>query len=604
MDVAYVFRLMTAYALLTAYLVVLYAIVWMGLRLAFGLAHMEVDTFAHLAAALVVAFALAPAHGRMQRFSNQMFVHVAPLDVGTVAKHASQLLQSISTVDNLLRDFAAIVTRTVDTDRIHIFLAAHDGFEQRYPEHDGQIPARIGPNEALPRVLARSPATVVPDVVRRLNPDAETLQACVYLDTMGASAAVGLRSKEGLEGFLLLGPRLSGRIYGTPEQQILQLLSDQLAVALNNASLYTQVQDAKIYNDMLVENLASGVIAADRTGLVTVFNREAQRITRQAPSQVLRHPINTLPETLAALLRKTLDQGYGLRDQELTLQGPGNDDTPIRVSSSVFHGHTGKILGAFLVVNDLTTVKQLEHQVRRTDRLASLGTLAAGMAHEIKNPLVSLKTFTQLLPERYEDADFRETFFSLVGSEIKRIDGIVNQLLRFSRPAKPNLQPTSLHAMLENTLRLMAQQMRQKNIRLVQQFDAHDDTAHADSDQLSQAFVNLFLNAIEAMQGGGTLTVKTANRSSKGFPAGLWEDRQGASIVVIVHDTGEGIPPETVPHIFDPFFTTKSQGTGLGLSVAHGIVQEHRGLIDVRSERGTGTTFTVVLPLVTEGSPA
>jgi signal transduction histidine kinase len=600
MDVAYVFRLMTAYALLTAYLVILYLAVWQGLRLAFLLAHTEVDALAHLAAAIAVAFALAPAHGRMQRFANKMFVRVAPLDVGAVAKHTSQLLQSISTVGNLLKDFAAIVARTVDTDRILIFLAANDGFERRYPDHDEQPGARVGADEALPRVLARSDVAVVPDVVRRLNPDAETLDACRRLDAMGVSAAVGLHAKAGLEGFLLLGPRLSGRIYGTPEQQMLQLLSDQLSVALNNASLYTQAQDAKIYNDMLVDNLASGVIAADKTGLVTVFNREAQRITRQDPAHVLRHPADTLPQTLADLLRKTLDQGYGLRDQELALQWPSGDDTPIRVSSSVFYGHTGGILGAFLVVNDLTMVKQLEHQVRRTDRLASLGTLAAGMAHEIKNPLVSLKTFTQLLPERYEDADFRDTFFSLVGGEIKRIDGIVNQLLRFSRPAKPNLQSTALHAILENALKLMSQQMRQKNIRLVRQFDAPNDTTCADADQINQAFVNLFLNAIEAMKAGGTLTVQTTNNGGPGFPTGIWDNRQVPLITVTVRDTGEGIPAEAIPHIFDPFFTTKSHGTGLGLSVAHGIVQEHHGLIDVRSEPGAGTTFAITLPLVTE----
>ena len=604
MEVAYVFRLVTAYLLLTVYLCVLYVLVLYSGRWALRLANIESSPLPQLAAALILAFALAPVNGKMQRFANKLFVRVAPLDVGTVATHASHLLQSISTVGNLLKDFADIVTQTVDTDRVLILLASNGKFEQRYPELDSSSRLSMAAADALPQLLKSARGTFVPDVVRRLQPNLHTAEACRQLDAIGISAAVGLRSKEGLDGLLLLGPRLSGRIYGTPEQQMLQLLADQLAVALNNAWLYTQVQDAKIYSDILVDNLASGVIAADNSGVVTVFNREAQRITRQDPSAVLKSPASILPAALATMCGTTLGQGYGLRNHEVVLRWPAGDETPIRVSSSVFYGHSGKILGAFLVLSDLTAVQQLELQVRRTDRLASLGTLAAGMAHEIKNPLVSIKTFTQLLPERYEDADFRDTFFSLVGGEVKRIDGIVNQLLRFSRPAKPNLVSTSLHDILENSLKLMSQQLRQKNIRLVPSFEAADDSIRADGDQLSQALINFLLNAIEAMPAGGTLTVCTTGPGPGGFSTAFGEEENTNYVTVSIHDTGEGIPTESIPRIFDPFFTTKSQGTGLGLSVAHGIIQEHHGFIDVKSEPGRGTTFLVALPLVQEAQPA
>jgi signal transduction histidine kinase len=420
------------------------------------------------------------------------------------------------------------------------------------------------------------------------------------------SIAIGLRAKEGLEGILLLGPKLSGRIYGAPEQHALQLLCNQLAIALNNARLYTQVQDAKIYNDMLVDNLASGVIAADSAGMVTVFNREAQRITQRDTASILGQPSTVLPDMLAALLSSTLTQAQGQRDQDMVLARPSNGEgTPIRVSSSVFFSHTGEILGAFLVINDLTTIKQLELQVRRTDRLASLGTLAAGMAHEIKNPLVSIKTFTQLLPERYEDDDFRQTFFSLVGGEVKRIDRIVNQLLRFSRPAKPNLTATRLHEVIDSALKLMTQQLRQKNISLTLSLDASSDSIRADGDQLSQALINLFLNAIEAMTDGGRLTVRTKGVNPNGFSNAFTSERLvPPQIEVTIQDTGEGIPAEAITHIFDPFFTTKDQGTGLGLSVAHGIVHEHNGIIDAKSEPGQGTTFTILLPLLQEDKPS
>jgi signal transduction histidine kinase len=598
MDMAYLFRLLTSYGLLTAYLGILYAGVFYSTDLLVRHFNLSPDPLPHFLGALALAFSLAPANGMMQRFANRLFVHRAPLSMESVLQLANRLLRSISTVDQLLADFTDTIVKAVGTDHVVVLLAKNNQYVQQYQSRETPSPLVFAHEHVIPKALLETGEAIVPEVLRRLRPSARLAEACSVLEQQKASIAIGLRAKEGLEGILLLGPKLSGRIYGAPEQHALQLLCNQFAIALNNARLYTQVQDAKIYNDMLVDNLASGVIAADTGNLVTVFNREAHRITRRDTSKVLGQPSSALPETLASLLTTTLAEGHGQRDQDLSLLWPNGEETPIRVSSSVFYSHTGEILGAFLVINDLTTIKQLELQVRRTDRLASLGTLAAGMAHEIKNPLVSIKTFTQLLPERYDDADFRDTFSSLVGGEVKRIDRIVNQLLRFSRPAKPNLTPTRLHEIIENALNLMGQQLRQKSIRLNRSFDAPADSIRADGDQLSQAFINFFLNAIEAMEDGGTLTVRTTSAGTAGFPAPLPAEPALHRVLVTIHDTGEGIPVESLPHIFDPFFTTKSQGTGLGLSVAHGIIQEHSGVIDVRSDPTQGTTFAIVFPLI------
>lgn len=602
MEMAYLFRLLTAYSLLTVYLGVLYVAIWAPVLLVLHQFGLPTSLVPNLVASIGVAFSLAPAHGFMQRFANRLFAHTAPLNIESVVQLTNRLLYSISTVEKLLADFTDTIARTLGTDKACVLLAESGAYVQKYPPAAPATTLSLRPDTVLPQILARSGEVIVPAVLRRLNPDPRLAAACKTIEDTGFSLAVGLRSKEGLEGILLLGPKLTGHIYGSPEQHALQLLCNHLAVALNNARLYTQLQDSKIYNDVLVDNLASGVIAADIDGVVTVFNREAQRITRQDPVDVLRHHATCLPPRLASMLKRTLDQGHGLRDQDLTLQWSADDETPIRASSSVFYGHTGKILGAFLVVNDLTAVKQLELQVRRTDRLASLGTLAAGMAHEIKNPLVSIKTFTQLLPERYEDPDFRETFFSLVGSEVKRIDRIVNQLLRFSRPAKPNLVPTRLHEVIDSALNLMGQQLRKNNIRLNRSFNAPDDSIRADGDQLSQALINFFLNAIEAMGEGGTLTVGTSSAHNGSFAATLRDDHSAPHVIVTIHDTGGGIPADSLPHIFDPFFTTKSQGTGLGLSVAHGIIHEHGGMIDVKSDPVQGTTFAIVFPLIQKES--
>jgi two-component system nitrogen regulation sensor histidine kinase GlnL len=600
MDVAYIMRRLTAYALLIVYLVALYAGVWALLNRLLEAMWVPFTALAYFIASLAVAISLAPANGLMQRLASRLFIHLAPLDMNHLAHSANILLRSINRIDTLLAEFSTLLMSTVGTDRICILINVSGNHEQWFPVPERPPGLSFPADSALPAVLFQAEGPLVPELLYRVKPEAHIKKACRLLEEKGFAAAVGLRSQEGLEGLVLLGPRLSGTIYGTPEQQAVQLLCNHLAVALNNARLYTQLQDGKIYNDILVDSLVSGIIAANQDGIITVFNREAQRITQLPSDKTVNHSLFILPHSLQTLLTDTISHSEGLRDQEISISLPRGDSIPIRVSSSVFYGHSGKMLGALLVMTDLTTVRQLELQVRRTDRLASLGTLAAGMAHEIKNPLVSIKTFTQLLPERYDDADFRDTFSSLVGGEVKRIDSIVNQLLRFSRPSKPILAPSSLHEILGNSLKLIQQQLHSKNIQLVSSFTLDSDRINADGDQLGQAFINFLLNAIESMPNGGTLTVTTLlpprNENTGNHPA--------PTIRVSIQDTGSGITSENLSHVFDPFFTTKSQGTGLGLSVAHGIIQEHSGSIDIQSQVGQGTTFILTFPVIEEAKPS
>lgn len=601
MDMAYLFRVLTAYSLLAAYLALLYFAIWWPVHTVLRFWNYSGAFFPSLIASIAVAFSLAPANGLMQRFANRLFARTAPLNMDSVVQLTSRLLYSISTIEALLAEFSNTIGQILGTDKVCVLLAGNGGFTQKHPSPGGSPPLWLDKTSALPQVLEKRGEVIVPAVLHRLNPGPSLTEACKTIEDLQFAAAIGLHSKEGLEGIFLLGQKLTGRIYGAPEQNALQLLCNHLAVALNNAKLYTQLQDGKIYNDILVDNLVNGVIAANRDGHITVFNREAQRLTRLPLETTLNHPITALPPAIAELLNRTLTRGQGFRDQELSLPITGGDPIPIRVSSSVFYGYSGTMLGAFLVINDLTTIRQLELQVRRTDRLASIGTLAAGMAHEIKNPLVSIKTFTQLLPERYEDTDFRDTFTSLVGGEVKRIDSIVNQLLRFSRPAKPVLAPTALHDILKNALKLIQQQLKTKNIHLTTSFDASSDRINADGDQLSQALINFFLNAIDAIGDSGTLTVSTATHRQDPAHFTPWTGHQRSDMIQVnIQDSGSGIAPDDLSHIFDPFFTTKSQGTGLGLSVAHGIIHDHGGTIDVKSELGRGTCFTLGLPLLKE----
>jgi signal transduction histidine kinase len=221
-----------------------------------------------------------------------------------------------------------------------------------------------------------------------------------------------------------------------------------------------------------------------------------------------------------------------------------------------------------------------EQNMRRLDRLASLGLLSAGMAHEIKNGLTAIQTFIELLLQKGEDKELAE----VVGRELKRIDSLVSQMLRFAAPGKNEFAPVRVHDLLDLSLRLVEHQISGKLISLKRDYKAVPGVVRGDEFQLQQAFMNLLFNAIEAMGTNGDLTVST-------------EIADGKQLKIQIRDTGAGIASENLGRLFEPFFTTKKNGTGLGLAISQRIVNEHGGNISAKSEINKGSAFTVSLPL-------
>lgn len=606
MDVGILLRRFISYALLATYLLALYTVVWWLVATALHGSVPNAQTIAHVTAAIVIAFAMAPARGISQRLAERLFIGSQSLDFRATVSKAAKALASVTTLEDLLASFANTVADAVGTERVFILLADKHGFVQRYPlvEPGARFCLELTRDQATVIELETNREPIVLDELRRARPTPQLQRVTRQLDSLEIGLAMGIFSRDQLAGVLLLGARKTGRIYGAAEQGALQVLCGQLAVAIENAELFTAVQNAKIYNETLLENLTSGVIAAGTDDRITVFNNEAGLITGLNPQELLDGSLGALPPELAEPLIATLRTGERQEDREIILH-IGRSDAIIRASTSIFHGQNHEVLGALMVLTDITALKRLEMQIRRSDRLASLGTLSAGMAHEIKNPLVSLKTFAQLLPERYQDSDFRDTFSTLIGHEIDRIDSLVNQLLRFARPAKPILKPLHAHEVLEKALTLVGHRLYQKDIKLSRHWTADADTIHGDADQLEQVFLNFFLNAMDAMKTQGELSVKTEILADEQWVNAHYTngDRNGngharEALRITIRDTGEGIRPEDIAHVFDPFFTTKDYGTGLGLSVVHGIIQEHGGQIEVESELQKGTAFHILLPLV------
>jgi PAS domain S-box-containing protein len=382
-----------------------------------------------------------------------------------------------------------------------------------------------------------------------------------------------------------------------------QLVQQRSALEDAHAELrrrFEELADLKGYTDNILASVTSGIVTIDLEGRIVTMNPAGELLTGFFAAEVSgRFCTEVFAQTskLGELLMETLSSRTPLAGFSLTLERRNGSSLPVEVATAPLKGGDGKDLGVVGVFRDLTAVRGLELQLRRSDRLAAVGTLAAGLAHEIKNPLTSILTFTRHLLRKADDEHFRQKFSDVVPRELERINGIVERLLELARPPKLNFIPVRLPGLLERIVDLYAHQLEAKQIAVVREYARDLPPIQADHEHLYQALMNLVANAIDAMATGGRLTLRAG-----------WTDREEAllpssraqfyrRIQVEIADTGAGMPASDVDKVFNPFFTTKPGGTGLGLALAHKIIEDHEGSISVSSTPGLGTTFRVFLPL-------
>ncbi len=379
--------------------------------------------------------------------------------------------------------------------------------------------------------------------------------------------------------------------------QLRQQRTDLEVAAAALHQRFEELSDLKSYTDHILRSFVNGLVTLDLDGCVVTVNLAAETLTGCAASVLTGRPatevFHHVPE-LRDLLLETLRTRVGVPQVVLMLPRDEGHSIPVEVATTPLRGAEGQALGVVAILRDLTPVRQLEEQLRRSDRLAALGTLAAGLAHEIKNPLTSIMTFSRHVARRFDDERFRQRFQSVVPRELERINAIVDGLLRLARPARLVVAPVHLPPLVEQALELYAPQIEARRIRVRREWSVSVPPVPGDAEHLYQAFLNLVANAIDAMEEeGGTLTVRLDwPQTAEGLGA-AFRDR----LVLEVMDTGSGIKPEETADVFNPFFTTKSGGTGLGLAIAHKIVEDHGGTVTFRSTPGQGTVFTVALPI-------
>jgi signal transduction histidine kinase len=349
---------------------------------------------------------------------------------------------------------------------------------------------------------------------------------------------------------------------------------------------------------VLRDCLSCAVVTLNERQTVVAFNHRAEQLTSLKADSVIGQGLDVLPLPLQQIVREGFSSGQSVSDRRIIVHNAKRGNLAVQVSAFPTRDEDGRPSGIVVVLNDISSVRKWESNMRRLDRLHSVGTLSASMAHEIRNALVPIKTFVDLLLEKNKDSDLADT----VRAEVGRISSIVGQMLKFSGPATPTFASVHVHTVLNKTLLLIQHLLDDKKITLTRSFNAAPDLVDGDANQLEQALLNLFFNALDAMDAKGKLEVVTEilppNTRIEGLPpAG---DRR--LLRILISDTGIGIPAENMERLFEPFFTTKPDGTGLGLAITHRIIQEHQGVITVTSEPNRGTAFSVILPVRDEAS--
>jgi two-component system sensor histidine kinase PilS (NtrC family) len=349
------------------------------------------------------------------------------------------------------------------------------------------------------------------------------------------------------------------------------------------------LSDLQAFKDLMFESLGSGLVGMDLERRITALNRAAEEITSYQAAEAVGRRWESVfgdgipPDEIDLAARV---EGWQVRRYEMRLRRKDGREVPLGISFWPLRSGRGELAGIIGVFQDLSSIKQMEERMRQADRLATIGRLAANIAHEIRNPLASMSGAIEVLTRELPRGGPHDRLVEIVLHESDRLNQIVKQFLEYARPAPLHPLPMNVGEVLDEVLLLLEHRALPPDLKIAREYDG-TVTARVDPQQFRQAIWNLCINALEAMPAGGELRIG----------AGIVTQGKSRKLEVWVADTGIGIDPESLPHIFEPFFSTKPAGSGFGLALVHRVIQDHGGDIEVRSEPGVGATFTLRLPL-------
>ena len=425
-------------------------------------------------------------------------------------------------------------------------------------------------------------------LISRANlPQADPAQRALMrraLDTFAAEVIVPLHARGRIIGWLFFGHRVTGQRFESHDLEGLMLLAEHVSTVLENALLNEEVTLQKTLAETLLKSMPPGIVATDEEATIRWFNPTAEQILGVQAREALNQPIEAVGGRLAAFLRETLEAKENLPARQWI-------DPNTRRSLSV---ETRRLvdqknpLGAVAVVHDLTAEDNLRQKQDLVDRAAFWTDLAASMSHEIRNPLVAIKTFAQLLPERFDDPDFRKDFNEIVVQEIDRLDKIITQINNFAHPSELVMKPVDVRDSVKKAIELARGRVTKNGMAIDTTLPNDLPRVLGDEGALTEAFAHLVANAAEATSGQSKPRITLAAKSIR-------EGDRTSGVVITVQDNGKGISPDLREKIFSPFCTTKARGMGLGLPIVKRTVFDHNGRVDIDSNPH-GTSVSVMLP--------
>ncbi len=425
----------------------------------------------------------------------------------------------------------------------------------------------------------------------------ETASAQLAIARLDLNYYIPCHAQQRTIAVLGLGKTTKGDFLSSEDMELLETLGGYLGIAIQNSQLYASLQKKaaeyerlKDFNENIVESINVGVMALDMHDRIESWNAQMEVMYALPRWQALTQPLKAIFPAEFAEEFDRIRREPGIRNlYKFRLKTPAGEVRTVNVALAPLVTRKFEVVGRLIIMDDITERVDLEAQLSQADKLSSIGLLAAGVAHEVNTPLAVISSYTQMLAKQLQ-GDFQKSgLLEKITRQTFRASEIVNNLLNFSRTSGTEIGDVDVNKVIAETLALLDHQFKVGKIAVENMPSLELSPIQGNAGRLQQVFLNLFLNAKDAMPDGGTLRVATLN---------------GTSVSVVVSDTGSGIAPEHIQRIYDPFFTTKTsprigqpRGTGLGLSVTYGIIQEHSGKIHVQSQPGAGTTFTLDFPL-------
>jgi PAS domain S-box-containing protein len=565
----------------------LLAVLWPRL-----LSHFDSAELLVVMVAMSVAGLLVPITRDIAGAVLDKYVYRARANYQRTVSQSSRILTQVLDLKTLFAFLGRTIAVATESEAVAIYLHRRDVLARAITDARHAGGKFVAPAEAPASVMAalrRRRELIVADELMRTAEGDEVRALHADLARMNWALVLPLLSEETVIGAIVLGAKRSGDAYYPQDLDLLTTLANQAGIAIKNAQLYAEIVLAKEYLQNIVGTIESGVVAINEWGQVTMFNRAAEELTGLRADDVEGRAVAALPTCLAEALETTLADGQALARPELELPG-ANRTLPVMCTTSLLRDSGGAALGAVAVFSDLTPLKTLEIERRRAERLAYFEALASGIGHEIKNPLVSIKTFAQLITRRRDDAKFVDDFGRVVGREIGHIERLLERLSALSRPSdRPQLR-LDLRTPIGEALESLQPTFEEKGVAAGLRLGEQPVLVLGDDGQLKQLFMNLFINAHEATPPGGTVSVELTVTDEQ--------------VTVTVDDTGPGIPVALLERIFEPFFSTRQRGSGLGLAICAGIAAGHHARLSAANRPGGGARFTIELPLVAVSAPA